>query len=115
MCAERVSLPPILSLGRDEPLPKDAELQSLVRGVQWYRSSRQLPDAARALSLGKLACAGSADHSAGCSEFAPWAISRNEDRKSGDLGVVVARFSLQKHNIDWYIPLREKYTFRARK
>ena len=39
------------SYTRDEPLPADAERQALIRGVQFYRTARLLPDAKRARSL----------------------------------------------------------------
>eukprot|EP00750_Incisomonas_marina_P032186 INCI8939.2.p1 GENE.INCI8939.2~~INCI8939.2.p1 ORF type:complete len:787 (-),score=99.24 INCI8939.2:698-3058(-) len=42
------------SYNRSEPLPGDAELQALQRGVQFYRNARLLPDVSRATELGML-------------------------------------------------------------
>lgn len=42
------------SFGRAEPLPADAELRAVTRGVEFYRAARLLPDASRAVQLGML-------------------------------------------------------------
>ena len=57
------------SFSATEKLPPDAELQALVRGVQFYRNARLIPDATRATALARLHCK-SADSSNNCSDFA---------------------------------------------
>ena len=52
-------------------LPADAELQALIRGVQFYRNARLLPTGQRAVELTTLKCDGSSqDTKDKCAAFA---------------------------------------------
>ena len=42
------------SFDQAEPLPADAERSAVIRGVEFYRNARLLPDGHRAVQLGKL-------------------------------------------------------------
>jgi hypothetical protein len=86
--AEKLWAAPVTpSFSSTEPLPPDAELQAMVRGVQYYRNARLMPNAKRATDLAGLHCGKGAATSDACEAFARLAPPFQGESGDGQLGM----------------------------
>ena len=75
------------SFSRREVLPKDAELNAMRRGVEFYRRARLMPNAKAAAQLATLYCDEGAATSDNCSEFARNSKGYDHPDGNGALGM----------------------------
>eukprot|EP00656_Telonema_subtile_P022462 TRINITY_DN2360_c0_g1_i1.p1 TRINITY_DN2360_c0_g1~~TRINITY_DN2360_c0_g1_i1.p1 ORF type:complete len:356 (+),score=78.93 TRINITY_DN2360_c0_g1_i1:181-1248(+) len=87
------------SFGPSDPLPKDAQLKALHRGVQFYRNAKLMPTAQRVTQLAALQCDQGADTSDACGAFArlspPFGQAESSEGQLGMLEGFTSDISLQ--------------------